>query len=313
MLLFRRVAAAAPRRVPACLRCLPTARTAFGSTLQSQEQPVTTPNYKRVEFSPAEDAFLAEIPASYGYNWQRIARAVNERFGLDRHPQVLRDRYEQQITQVYTSARFTPAEDRRIQHFLQGWDIEHPGKRKNWSELEREMPGRSRSQLRRRGWVLTERKGGFKFSNDEKQQLVELVQKLGTRWQEIADTIGNGKTRDACKLTYTLMYQAFNHGLWAPEEVTKLTEAVEQSPDRQWKAISEKVGTRSPVQCRNFYIRHIEKHPKPLKWTAEEEQQLMSLAETNLTWNEVATMLGTRRTPHACVTKWKLLKRTLAS
>uniref|UniRef100_A0A8C3X344 snRNA-activating protein complex subunit 4 n=1 Tax=Catagonus wagneri TaxID=51154 RepID=A0A8C3X344_9CETA len=184
-----------------------------------------------------------------------------------------------------------------------------------WQEIAEELgTGRSAFQclqkyqqhnaaLKRREWT-----------QEEDCMLTQLVQEMGVGshipYRRIVYYM---EGRDSMQLIYRWtksLDPALKKGLWAPEEDTKLLQAVAKYGEQDWFKIREEVPGRSDAQCRDRYLRRLRFSLKKGRWNATEEEKLVELIQKYGVghWAKIASELP-QRTDSQCLSKWKIMVR----
>ena len=99
-----------------------------------------------------------------------------------------------------------------------------------------------------------------------------------------------------------------SHGKWTEAEKQAFEQAVAFFMSRNWQEISEYVGTRTAMQCKERYEN---KHLNPEKyknWTAEEDRQLLEACVAhNKHWSRIAALEFPQRSDHSLLFRFNKL------
>ncbi|OHT16366.1 Myb-like DNA-binding domain containing protein [Tritrichomonas foetus] len=110
---------------------------------------------------------------------------------------------------------------------------------------------------------IKNRKHHKNWTNYEDQRLLAGIYRYGIEsWRRISEFVGNGRTRAQCAQRWCrVLNPAIKKAPWSEEELQNLRTLVEIHGDKNWKAISHEMKTRSDVQCRYKYF-HVMKMKK---------------------------------------------------
>ncbi|ELQ75549.1 Homeodomain-like protein [Trachipleistophora hominis] len=126
-----------------------------------------------------------------------------------------------------------------------------------------------------------------KFTSSEIDKLKDLVSKHGNNWVIIAKYLN--KTPQQCLQCYR-RYIRKSAGRWSKKEDELLMQAV-QKFGKKWITVSEYIGTRSDLQCRERYINVLDVDRK--EWTKNDEEELKQLvSKLGQKWKEIGNLLG---------------------
>uniref|UniRef100_A0A8C3QRH7 Small nuclear RNA activating complex polypeptide 4 n=1 Tax=Cyanoderma ruficeps TaxID=181631 RepID=A0A8C3QRH7_9PASS len=175
---------------------LGTNRTAFQCL---QKYQIYNKDFKRKEWSRDEDQMLLELVQEMRVGnhipYKKIAYYMEGRDSAQ-----LIYRWTKSVDPSLKKGPWTPEEDGMLMAAVQKY------REKEWYKVRTEVPGRSDSQCRDRylkalHWDL--KKG--KWSSEEEEQLIELVQKHGLgRWSKIASELPH-RTGSQCQSKWALM------------------------------------------------------------------------------------------------------------
>ncbi|KAJ5934545.1 hypothetical protein N7466_004092 [Penicillium verhagenii] len=145
-------------------------------------------------------------------------------------------------------------EDEKLLSLVQNISDERGG---NWSDISRNLPGRSSKDCRKRWFHSLDpalRKG--RWSKEEDEMLLAAHRRLGPAWKDIALLI-DGRKDDQCAKRYNdILNPAARNRLknWSAEEDQYLAAKV-QEIGHKWAAISAGLPGRPPLTCRNRWRR----------------------------------------------------------
>lgn len=91
----------------------------------------------------------------------------------------------------------------------------------------------------------------IKWTKEQKRTVIEYY-RLGYNFAKIAEMVK--RSEKSCRnLVYLLpRTETSNKGKWSVEEITLLRKGIE-THGKNWAKVSEFVGTRTPMQCKNMY------------------------------------------------------------
>eukprot|EP00003_Mantamonas_plastica_P011949 TRINITY_DN2193_c0_g1_i11.p1 TRINITY_DN2193_c0_g1~~TRINITY_DN2193_c0_g1_i11.p1 ORF type:complete len:556 (+),score=210.66 TRINITY_DN2193_c0_g1_i11:662-2329(+) len=133
-----------------------------------------------------------------------------------------------------------------------------------------------------------------KWSQDEVDKLAELVHTYGRKWVKISDEMD--RLPSACRDKWRDTRVSYKSGVWTPQEVKRLEEAVhiectkkgidEKSTTKglPWAKISRRMEDRSEEQCRHFWISRKKPNRKPKEKTMWSQEETLSLLHVISTW-----------------------------
>ena len=110
-----------------------------------------------------------------------------------------------------------------------------------------------------REFQLKSRRSG-PWTNEECQQLLELVLRHGTKWAMIAKLLN--RTADGCADKYRLCHKNFDLGPWGDADVQKLKNIVAEYENEEvipWSTISKRMGSRPRTSCYQKWLHLIHK------------------------------------------------------
>ncbi|KAA1473425.1 hypothetical protein DENSPDRAFT_274332 [Dentipellis sp. KUC8613] len=127
------------------------------------------------------------------------------------------------------------------------------GKKSNWKEVSRLLPGRSNKSCRKR-WVHSLnpalRRGRWTAAEDA--LLLSAIEAHGTFWWKVAMHVP-GRTDDQCaKRWKEKLDPSISHAPWSPEE-DQILLAAHESLGSQWNSVAAQLPGRPAVHCRNRF------------------------------------------------------------
>lgn len=127
------------------------------------------------------------------------------------------------------------------------------------------LPKRNkRSMLRYRERNFQNAEGMANWTADDDKDLIRLQRELGSKWAEIARSMGRTADAVSQRWRHKLRYQNVQTGDWSQAEKKKFVKVLEEVRRDSnggevedfripWVQVSEKMGTRSAQQCSNHY------------------------------------------------------------
>lgn len=99
-----------------------------------------------------------------------------------------------------------------------------------------------------------------------------------------------------------------NHGRWTLSEDQAFEEAVHFFSAKNWQEISEYVGTRTALQCKERYELKFLNPDKYKNWTIQEDKKLLDLVDKyGGQWSKIAACEFPGRTDHSCLFRYTKL------
>ncbi|KAF9092986.1 DNA binding transcription coactivator transcription factor [Mortierella sp. AD031] len=149
-----------------------------------------------------------------------------------------------------------------------------------------------------------------RWTPQEDTRLGQAVRDLGTnRWNiQPGITAKTRRSPRSCQIRWKFLHSAssshgdgYNAGPWSAEEVELFQELVDPNPTPEspnnWDAISQAIGTRSPIQCSSQFASVMHTGTKG-KWTVDEINLLLEAHELyGRDWQKVSRHVGTRAPP----------------
>jgi hypothetical protein len=238
-------------------------RKRWQDTLRSNIHPTTARTGK---WTSDEDKKLEDSVREHGgKNWNAIAALVPGRTKTQ-----CQNRWHDNLVSNLdpTTARtgkWTADEDKALKDGVRA----HGGK--NWGEIAPLVPGRTRTQCRRR-WhdnLVSNNDSTMalagKWTADEDKKLRDLVREHGGKnWKAIAASV-IGRTKKQCHsrwhdtLGVNIDLTTGRKGAWKEDEDSKLKYAVQKYGGREWDAIAALVPSRTKLQCRNRWHNFLNK------------------------------------------------------
>ncbi|KAL6245825.1 hypothetical protein RBB50_006978 [Rhinocladiella similis] len=148
----------------------------------------------------------------------------------------------------------------------ESWDWHFISKRAFLNEYYEVLPYRNRrSMTRYRERNFQNLEGSKNWTAEDDRDLIRLHKELGPKWSEIAQRLMRTTDAVAQRWRHKLQHKHNESGKWTADEEDRFAEALEevrrttglasQAEDWHipWNKVSEKVETRSALQCSNHY------------------------------------------------------------
>lgn len=129
-----------------------------------------------------------------------------------------------------------------------------------------------------------------KWSKEEDDNLIEAVNKLGTKnWKKVSALV-QGRTPIQCLHRWTKILQpGLIKGPWVIEEDRRLIEWVKKEGPTKWSQCAEYISGRSGKQCRERWYNTLNPNVKKGNWTPEEDYHIFQLYSTyGSQWSKIA-------------------------
>ncbi len=228
------------------------------------------------KWTDAEDIQLSNYIKEYGENWKKIAENMPGTTS-----QQCRKHWISALNPKIKHGKWTEEENEQLQNL-----IDQHGE--DWAKIAKEMPSRTDNQCRQhynRSLNPAIKQG--KWTEEEDEQLKNLVDQYGEKWTKIATEM-RGRTNNQCNQHYnSILNPAIKQGKWTEEEDEQLKNLVTQHGEK-WTEIAKKMLGRTDLQCSQHY-RTLNFAIKQGKWTEEENEQLKNLVDQHgENWVEIA-------------------------
>lgn len=158
---------------------------------------------------------------------------------------------------------------------------------------------------------LTQKNKRDLWTNFEDSRLLDAVKMYGPgKWTLIANFMATKGPKQCMHRYRNKLVEGINTGKWTVEEDNKLVVGVSIFGVGRWSRISEHVGTRNDSQCRERYCNVLDPMIKRSKWTLEEDQKLMNVANAygEGNWSRISVRIP-GRTDAQCRRRYDLLKK----
>jgi myb-related protein len=144
-----------------------------------------------------------------------------------------------------------------------------------------------------------------RLEESEDELLTSLVSRFGKKWALIASHMDNRSAWQVSTRWGKCINPVLAKGPFTPEEDRITAEHVEQYGPCNWPALSLTLGSRrSPKQCRERWINHLNPRLEPRAWTSEEDELIIQEhARLGPRWVTIAPMLR-GRSDNAVKNRW---------
>ncbi len=239
------------------------------------------------KWTDVESAQLSNYIEEFGKNWKRIAENMP-----GTTPKQCKYHWIRVLNPTIKHGKWTQEEDEQLQNFVdptikhEKWTEDEDEQLKNlvdqygekWIEIAKEMSGRTNIQCREhyKNTLNPTIKHG-KWTEEEDEQLKNLVNQHGEKWAEIAKKM-LGRTDVHCRNRYKrTLNPAIKRGKWTEKEDEQLQNLVDQYGEK-WAKIAKEMPGRTDMQCYHHY-KTFNPTIKHEKWTEEEDEQLKNLVD----------------------------------
>ncbi|GAB0093060.1 hypothetical protein DMENIID0001_081120 [Sergentomyia squamirostris] len=189
----------------------------------------------------------------------------------------------------------------------------------NWEEVAERVEGRSAFQC----FVQYQANFGIsarldykkKFTPEEDERILELVEKYrfgnAICWTRLGSEFENRSKHSIYKRYHYTLKENIIRGRFSNEEDCILMAAIEQYGMNFSRIVREVMPNRTVPQLRNRYQNSLMFVGNNNKWTAQEDELLMKLADDdNKTWSEIAKILRTHNRI-SCRTRYFTIRKFL--
>ncbi len=216
---------------------------------------------KQGKWTEEEDEQLKNLVDQYGEKWAKIAKEMSGRTERQciYHYQTLNAANKQE--------RWTEEEDEQLKNLVDQYG-------EKWAKITKEMSGRTERQCiyHYKTFLNPAVKQG-KWTEEEEEQLKNLVDQYGEKWAKIAKEI-SGRTDLQCSQHYnSTLNPTIKRGKWTEEEDEQLKNLVDQHGEK-WIKIAKEMRSRTNNQCLVRYRKTLNRSSKQEKWTKKEDNQL---------------------------------------
>ncbi len=201
-------------------------------------QRTLNPTIKHEKWTEEEDEQLKNLVDQHGEKWAEIAKEMPGRTDIR-----CRQRYKRNLSPpTIKQGKWTEEENEQLQNL-----VDQHGKK--WTEIAKEMLGRTDSQCSRHYKTLNPAIKHGNWTEEEDEQLKNLVDQYGKNWVKIAKEMP-GRMDRQCSQHYTrALNPAIKQGKWTEEEDNQLKEAVQRIGEGQWALIAQEFFDKTSEQC----------------------------------------------------------------
>jgi hypothetical protein len=138
----------------------------------------------------------------------------------------------------------------------------------------------------------------------EDQRLTSLVEVYGKQWGLIASHMGNRSTSQISARWEKCLDPKLTKGPFTEDEDRIITEYVEQNGPHNWPGLSEILVNRSPKQCRERWMNHLNPSLVSTPWSREEDFLIFdNVQRIGAKWSLLSKLLD-GRTDNAIKNRW---------
>lgn len=132
------------------------------------------------------------------------------------------------------------------------------------------------------------------WTSDEDDLLIKLYEKYPKKWSCISSLM-NERNENQCLHRYRRLSQlGRQRKIWSEEEDETIKKLIKKV-GKNWKFLSEMLGTKTGKQIRERYINKLDPKIKKEEWTEDEDLLLIQLySEYGSRWSEIAKKLPGR-------------------
>ncbi len=147
-----------------------------------------------------------------------------------------------------SNKKWTDAENAQLSNYIKEYG-------EDWKKIAENLPGTTPRQCKKHGIsVLNPTIKYRKWTEEENEQLKNLVDQYGENWVKIAKEMLD-RTDNQCNQHYKrTLNPAIKHGKWTKEEDEQLKSLVDQHGEK-WAEIAKEMLDRTDMQCRHHYKR----------------------------------------------------------
>jgi hypothetical protein len=145
---------------------------------------------------------------------------------------------------------------------------------------------------------------GRKWSNAEDEMLAELVTVYGKQWGLIASHMGDRSAAQVSARWEKCLDPRLTKGSFTEEEDRIIIDYVEQNGPHNWPGVAEILANRSPKQCRERWVNHLDPAVVSAPWTREEDMTIFDhVQRMGCKWSFLSKVLD-GRTDNAIKNRW---------
>ncbi len=228
---------------------------------------VLKPTIKHGKWTKEEDEQLKNLVSQHGEKWAEIAKEISGRTDMQ-----CRYHYKRSLHSAIKKGEWTEEEDEQLKNLVDQYG-------EKWAKIAKAMPCRTDLQCRQHyTQTLNPTIKQEKWTQEEDEQLKNLVDQHGDQWAEIAKEM-SGRTHTQCSQRYKrTLNPAIKQRKWTKEEDEQLKNLVDQH-GKKWVKIAKEMSNRTGKQCWQHYTRALNPAIKQGKWTEGENEQLKNLVD----------------------------------
>ena len=148
-------------------------------------------------------------------------------------------------------------------------------------------------EVRQKNQQVTKRKVKT-WTTQEDNRLLELYEQHPKKWNDIAGLMPE-RNENQCLHRYRRLVQlGKSHKIWSSEEDETILKLIKKY-GKNWKLISEMLGSKNGKQIRERFINKLDPSIKKEDWSEEEDQRILELySKLGSRWSEISKHLPGR-------------------
>ncbi|KAG9302492.1 hypothetical protein G9A89_007196 [Geosiphon pyriformis] len=299
-----------------------SSNSSFLSSYEQKQSPnYTEPNNDKSKifgskvypkWSIDEKKALIEAQKQHGSKWKLIA----EKYLLVRKPRslgyqwsMLKDSGAINNDSYFETPKWTPEEDTELKLAVKKYD----GGPVNWNEIfsTGKFPHKSGYSLRGHYRIVLAKSRRGRWTNEEDEKLIKLVEKHGRKWTQISDVLERPCNQIYWRYTNCLA-PGIKRGPWTIEENQNLAKVLEEC-GQDWDEMMRMLPRRTLGSIKSYvrYSPRFQKNCNMGPWNQDEIQALYkAMKEHGENWEKLSKAVGTRN-PTQCNKKVSATKKDL--
>ncbi|CAG8681381.1 10615_t:CDS:1 [Funneliformis mosseae] len=250
------------------------------SQIEETEESIQT---KRKAWTKEEFDTLQDAIEKHGKKWTFISKNY---FNSERNPNSLNIKWVNSIlSQLRPSYynKWTLEDDKILEEGVKEYGS---GK---WMEISKLFSDKDRNQVAHRWYLLSKKKRG-KWTKEEDQMLLDLLDKHGKRWKLLSEILDRPST------SIRTRYERINSNPWTTEENIKLKNAI-MDYEEDWEKITKIFPYRTMFEIKDHYTQSSRTNPYVNigHWEETEISDFMkAYKEHGNQWKKISKIIKTR-------------------